>query len=283
MHFVTWAELHHDVAVFASRYRGKIDAVVGIPRSGSLIASLIALHLNIPCDTAQALDDEWLNGFNDLVVSEGKQCRVLVVDDSVLTGETMAEVINHELSDQFVVVAYAALYASREFVDNLKWREHDFEFAYYRFVDSPRLFAWNWSHANHSASVMVDFDGILCRDPTAREDDVSGYVAELRIVPSLYLPTWPIRSIVTHRLEQHREIATAWLDAHEVAWGKLIMRPESSCVERRAAGQDGTWKGEQYHADPEALLFVESDPRQAERIAAVSHKPVYCPIVDRVF
>ena len=35
--------------------------------------------------------------------------------------------------------------------------------------------------------------------------------------------------------ELHREIATAWLDALEITWGKLSMRPESSCVERPSA------------------------------------------------
>ncbi len=46
MHYVTWKNLRDDVSTLAGIIPDKYDTYVGIPRSGLMVASLLALHRN---------------------------------------------------------------------------------------------------------------------------------------------------------------------------------------------------------------------------------------------
>jgi hypoxanthine phosphoribosyltransferase len=47
MDFISYNQLVKDVRAFCGQLP-KVDCVIGVPRSGMLVASLIALNLNIP-------------------------------------------------------------------------------------------------------------------------------------------------------------------------------------------------------------------------------------------
>ena len=180
-----------------------IDLVVGMPRSGMLLASLIALHLQRP------LTD--LNGFleNRLIASGPRlapnrnliDCRharrPLIVDDSVSTGAQMATAKRRleRIGMQFDPLFMAA-YASpqgRNAVD-LSFEE----------IPHPRIFEWNLFHHDIIRKSCVDIDGVLCLDPTTEEnDDGPLYEAFLRIAPVLRVPTRKIGWLVTSRLERY--------------------------------------------------------------------------------
>lgn len=285
MNYVSWKALHADIDALASRYEGKIVGVVGVPRSGALVANLLALRLNIPCTDLFTFKHGvggshwWQSG--PRMLAGYRDGQVLLLDDSLLSGKAMRGAVGYLTGSEQIApftfrrwqVQPAVLYVH----GNAK-------LPHVRQVPGPRVFAWNWTHHNLVTHAMFDMDGVLCHDPKVPEDNEAGYLAAIEQLRPLYIPSRRIKYICTHRLEGRRDVTKHWLERHGVQWNQLIMYPAKTCHERRAAGQqDGTWKGRQYKDATDASWFVESDPRQAERIAAVSGKSVFCPKLDRMF
>ncbi|MEY3020467.1 MAG: hypothetical protein RLZZ272_1451 [Actinomycetota bacterium] len=121
-----------------------------------------------------------------------------------------------------------------------------------------------------------DIDGVLCRDPSADEDDgAERYADFLRTAEPLLLPGLPVDRIVTSRLERDRSVTEAWLAAHGVRYRRLEMIDLPSHDERSRP-----WVAERHKAAALAAsgarLFVESDRKQAKRIASLTGRAVLC-------
>ena len=78
-----------------------IDLIVGIPRSGMLAASLLALHLNLPLTDIDGFIEGRLMGsglqrkcIKRNITSLHEARRALIVDDSLLTGAEMKRARN---------------------------------------------------------------------------------------------------------------------------------------------------------------------------------------------
>jgi len=262
--------------------------VVGVPRSGTMVASLLGLHMHLPIADTRTFKTQiqagknpfWSAGnrLHDPIRSQGK---VLLLEDSAYTGDGLrracqafgGKICKDGFRFQNFQMIPAVLYTSK-----------DIACSYVRKIPGHRLFAWNW--LNHSAlqNTLFDMDGVLCEDPKVSENNEAGYVAELPTLRPLWIPRLKFSGIVTHRLEKRRKITTEWLQRHGVQLDSLVMRPEATCYERRAKkDQDGTWKGKVYAQKPDATLFVESCVRQAHKIWKASRKDVLCPTVDRFF
>lgn len=121
-----------------------------------------------------------------------------------------------------------------------------------------------------------DIDGVLCRDPAVDEDDGGErYATFLRTAEPLLVPTAPVDRIVTSRLERDRAVTEAWLAAHGVRHRRLEMLDLPTHEARLRP-----WVAERHKATAlaasRARLFVESDPKQAKRIAALTGRAVLC-------
>lgn len=272
MNYRSIADLNDDTFELAQSLPSEIDLVVGIPRSGLLAANLLCLYLHTPMtDVDGLLERELLATGNrhaeDLAFEDVET--VLVVDDSVYTGETMRET-NSRIDDSELPfeVEYGAVYVTREgdqFVDY--WSE---------FVPRPRAFEWNIMHRSALGQWCVDVDGVLCRDPTPEEnDDGEQYREFLASVEPKIVPKKRIGWLVTARLEQYRPETEAWLDRHGIEYDDLIMLDLPDKETRRKRGSHAEFKADVYRSSG-ATLFVESDPRQAEEIAVRSNRPVFC-------
>ncbi|OGT57685.1 MAG: hypothetical protein A3E01_02805 [Gammaproteobacteria bacterium RIFCSPHIGHO2_12_FULL_63_22] len=266
MNFVSYAQLAKDVTDWCSRLPRDIDAVIGVPRSGIIPASMIALQRNIPI-LYSGLESGTSNRCSKRLLE-----RVLVVDDSLDSGKSMERMkswIHARYSGSTIRFEYAAVYPSHESrvtkVD--RW---------YRVVQGPRAFEWNLFHAGNMATACLDMDGILCLDPppAAIADDAK-YEAWLPNATPFHLPTVPIYAIVTARLERYRTATAEWLRQHGVKFTQLIMAPFERKAELWAAGH-GTWKGGIYRELDAAKLFVESSRPQAKEIKRLAGKPVIC-------
>jgi orotate phosphoribosyltransferase len=120
-----------------------------------------------------------------------------------------------------------------------------------------------------------DLDGVLCRNPTPTEnDDGPRYREFLSTVEPLVAPSKPIGWIVTARLEKYRAETEAWLDAHGIEYGELIMLDLPDKETRQRLGTHAEFKAGVY-GDLDAVLFVESDHSQAMEIARLTDRPVY--------
>jgi orotate phosphoribosyltransferase len=127
-----------------------------------------------------------------------------------------------------------------------------------------------------------DLDGVLCRDPTPREnDDGPCYHEFLSTVDPRVVPSERIGTIVTARLEKYREETEAWLDEHDIEYDRLVMLDLPDMETRRRLGVHAEFKARVYE-ESDATLFVESDHGQALEIARRTDRPVYSVEYDQM-
>jgi orotate phosphoribosyltransferase len=248
---------------------------VGIPRSGMLAASLLALHLNLPLTDVEGLIEgrvlqpgpRYTGAVTGLL---DEAADVLVVDDSVLFGRQV-QAVKERIGAAGLPhsVRYAALYPA-------PGSEHHLHF-FFETVETPRCFEWNLMHHPWVLSkTCMDIDGVLCRDPTpAENDDGPEYQRFLQGADRRYLPSAPVRWLVTSRLEKYRSATEAWLTAHGVEYEELLMMDYADMAARRAANAYAPFKAEIYERTG-AILFVESSAKLAPEIARLSGKSVFC-------
>lgn len=275
MHFKSFGDLARDIAKNVAHVPLEVDLIVGIPRSGLMAASMLALMLNKKfCDVASFLDNRSLQHGRTRVPSNGDlsyplQARtVLILDDSVDSGSSMRSVLAEmEVLREGRRFITAAVYASRLGTSAVD--------VYFEQVEMPRVFAWNLFHRNELAECCVDIDGVLCRDPAHEEnDDGPRYLRFLESATPMARPTYRIGHLVTSRLEKYREPTVQWLNAHGIQFEHLHMLDLPSAEERRRLGCHAQFKARVYRSLDAATLFIESEPSQALEIARLSGKPV---------
>ena len=274
IHFVNLRQMSEDIKAWSSELPDDLVAVAGIPRSGILPAAQLALHRNIhliTLDDLKAGKQPWRSELRRGVPAKQDGC-VLIVDDSIDSGDTLHETWKElRASGDFL---YGALY----FKDEKHASMADFT---YKSVPAPRCFEWNLFHCQQMSYACVDLDGVICDDWIDREaDDGPGLVRYLDHVqhakPKFLPKSFPVRAIVTARLEKYRRQTEDWLDRHGVQYNELIMSPHASASQRRAARDNVRHKANAYMRYEDARLFIESDLGQARDIAAETGRPVLC-------
>lgn len=274
MHFRSVSDLNQCVMSNLHRLPVDVDIVVGIPRSGLLPASLIALAFNLPladvagCARGEALACGRTKRPVRAAVDGAEMRHALLVDDSIQSGASMEEArAALQAALPHVKITALAIYGVRGFSMGA-------DIVFER-VGEPRVFQWNVMHHKVLASACVDIDGILCADPTdAENDDGAGYRRFLASAAPLHRPTRRIHALITSRLEKYRASTEDWLAAHGIEYGQLLMLDLPDAATRRARAIHSEFKAECYGAMKEARLFIESEERQAREIAAASRKPV---------
>lgn len=276
MNYRSIADLDRDVFKWQKDLPGHFEVVVGIPRSGLLVANLISLYRNLSLTDVEGLVEGRL-------IKGGRRCagskhddflatprKVLVVDDSVSSGRQMESVrqllakadLGHEIS---LGAVYIGTKQNKGDVD-----------VYFRQLRAPRCFGWNVMHHSLLNRSCVDIDGVLCEDPTERDnDDGPRYQRFLHGARPLILPTRRIGWLVTCRLEKYRNPTEQWLQRHEVRYDHLIMMDLPDKASRVASGSHASFKAAVYRKVG-AELFIESSPAQAYEIARRTRKPVLC-------
>lgn len=247
--------------------RSKIDAIVGIPRSGMIAASILATHLQKPlADVEGFCSGRVYRRFHTKTAA----ARILLLDDTVNKGRAMSwavETIRQKRPD--VQITRAAVWHSSATTSDMI----DFTFEH---CPSPRVFSWNmWKHIR-LPNWCFDMDGVLCRDPLKEEnDDGPMYLRFLETAEPLFIPQRPIGHIVTCRLERYRKPTESWLRRHGIQYDGLHMMQHPDKQARMAAGGRGEWKAE-HCKKLGAEFFIESNPGQAAKIAKIAGVPVWC-------
>ncbi len=269
------SKMNRDVRAWLKTLSEEIDVIVGIPRSGLLVANLLSLYMNKPVsDLDSFLEGRVIEtGFRYSGERiEGLLCakrRILVVDDTINSGREMARTKQRiESANLPHQIFYGALYVTpgaENLVD-----------CFYEVVSYPRLFEWNVFHHYYLSFSCVDIDGILCRDPTEEEnDDGEKYESFIRCVKPFIVPANLIGWLVTCRLEKYRSLTEEWLANHDVRYNHLVMMDLPSKEARIRSNSHASYKAKIY-IDTGAKLFMESSPRQAAEIAKLTGKPVLC-------
>ena len=250
----------------------EVGMVVGVPRDGMIVGGLIAAYLNLPLADLNSFMEAKV--FTDPTYTFGKfsnnQKKVLVVDDFINFGTTIKNVkeklalagIN---TDNIIFLSvYAASKKKAEKVD-----------MYFEVVPMHRILEWNVMHHPFLRYACVDIDGVLCRNPSATEDDDGEkYLKFIREVGPYINPGYPIGILVTCRLEKYRAETEEWLEKNNIRYKKLIMMDLPSKKARGKVSRSD-YKAEIY-SNTDTLLFIESNAKQAKEIAGKTGKPVFC-------
>lgn len=278
--FIRLQDLQLDTKKLASRLPSDLSAVVGIARSGLMPASILSTMLHLPLysvSRAGVVDLGYGTRLGERGAPNGRST-VLLVDDTAFAGTAMRTYpAILERAFPGVHVLKAVIYASAE-----AHRLVDF---YSVLLPKPHWLEWHWFNSPMVARAAFDFDGILCHDPEPGEDDDGPRYREfLRRAQPLYVPRHTrIPLVVTARLDrpEYRRLTQEWLARWRITAGRLVMGPWSS-VRARNPRSVARFKANQYRQS-KLSLFVESDPKQAEAIAAQTGKRVLCPAAGKVF
>ena len=270
MRYVTIAELSDMLRRNFWKIPHDIDLVVGIPRSGLMVANMLALYLNKRLSDLDSFIEGRILPCGDTrisMVSSGEIRRVLVVDDSVHSGNTINKARKKisNLAETYSYFYFSPIVTTggKQYVD-----------AYAEVIDDERIFEWNLFHHHQINNSCLDMDGVLCKDPII-DDDGEQYKNFILTTPPLFLPTTTIDTIITCRLEKYRSLTEKWLRQHDIQYNHLIMLNLPTKASRLSWGKHGEYKGHFYKSSPNTL-FIESSFTQAQKIASISGKPVIC-------
>lgn len=275
MNYRSVADMNSAIVFGLSQIPTDIDLVVGIPRSGMLAASLVALHRNLPlADLNGFLEGRILQSGNTGRLKSHEELlkqprKVLVIDDSLYHGYAMGKA---KEAFRAVNISHDVLFGV---VFLLPGKERHVDIFFER-LEVPRVFEWNLMAHEILARTCFDMDGVLCRDPTAAEnDDGPAYLRFIEKAEPLWLPRRRVGWIVTSRLEKYRQPTVDWLTRQGVAFENLIMLNLPDKESRLASNCHASFKGDFYRS-VNADMFVESSLDQSIEIANISKKNVLC-------
>lgn len=277
INFVTVNEMNKDIIDSLVNIPHDVDLIVGIPRSGMLVASIIAAQLNKPLMDINSYCNnmEYTVGktTNITVKRMSEIKKVLIVEDSVSLGVSINEVKERILQTGLEMVREHIYYAV--YVSELH-KSYNYVDYYSRILDN-RVFEWNLMHHAELNHMCFDIDGVLCEDPTREQnDDGERYIDFIKNARPKYVPTKKIGCLVTSRLEKYRKVTEMWLQNQGIEYDKLIMCPLQTIEERQMYWNHAAQKAIVYAQLTGSELFVESEKWQAIEIARRSMKPVFC-------
>ena len=274
MNFRTYDHMSFVLAKKLSLVPRDVDLIVGIPRSGLIPASILALHLNLPMtDIDGLIAGRMFDKGRTRVCPQQKtrvsDCRkILVIDDSLRSGKTM-DMVRQKIEEANISqeVIYSAVYV----IENTT--EVDI---YFDICPKPRMFEWNFMHNKILKAACIDLDGVLCENPTARQNNnKTDYLEFLENAKPLFRPTLLVGCLVTSRLEKYRPQTEKWLEKHDIKYDELFMLDLSDSATRKATCCHAYFKSKIYR-QTKSKVFIVSDLKQAIEIAEYSNKPVLC-------
>lgn len=275
MNFRTYEDLTKCLVENLYKIPRDVDLIVGIPRSGTMVANILALYLNLPFTDF----DNFINK-GTLKTGTTRKCQkwirsideakhVLIVDDSISSGKAIREAKKmmgeKRTSLNVTFLAVYALTISKKMVD-----------IFLEICEQPRMFEWNYMHHWALEYCCMDIDGVICEDPKwLQNDDGKKYIDFLENAAPKFVPTQKVGRLVSTRLEKYRPQTELWLKKNGIEYGELILLDGVTAKERALLGNHADYKAKIYK-ECDGILFFESDYDQAVNICMLSGKPVFC-------
>jgi len=263
--FVTVDELMIWTTEWIKSFPAIYDLIVGIPRSGLLVASVIALKLGKPLTTPELFSQAYF-WKSKLIDKKEEYKNILLVDDSITSSKTMEEslqVIRSYCGN--LNITKAALIVTEDSKDLVD--------LYYKIIPHPRIFEWNILHAK-KGKLAMDLDGVICENcPSGIDSDEELYTEWIKNAKPYLIPAFEIDVILSNRLEKYHSDTEEWLVKHGVRYKELILWNIQSKRER---------DGKHAQRKIEILLkirpdmFWESSFSEAKQIWAATKIPALC-------
>lgn len=222
--FVTFNELVAWTNDWVSSFPSNYDVIVGIPRSGLIVASIIATKLGKPFTTTELFTQNrfWLS---KRMNNKQEYKNILLVDDTVGSGRTMEknfQLLRSHSEDLDITRAAVIAGTPKDPVD-----------MYYKIVPYPRICEWNLLDSK-KGKLGSDMDGVICENcPPGVDSDEESYAAWIKTAKPYLIPTFEIDMIVSSRLEKYRSDTEKWLAKHGVRYKELFLWDLKSKQERK--------------------------------------------------
>ena len=273
-HFVDFNYINALVFHNLNKIPKDIDLIIGIPRSGLIISTMIAEYIGKPSTDLfgflYGIKTE-LMAFSSIApqVSYDNIKHILLVDDGVGLGTSMKKAKNMVINKypNLKITTYSP------FVEPFSTDKVDIYCTVLRDQFMP------WSIMKRGIEVAcVDIDGVLTEDVPAQFDtDDENYITFLRNQKPMFRPDRPIHTLVSGRLEKYREITEEWLNKNNITYKHLILLNLPNKYERSKINV-GEYKANVYR-NSGTELFIESDFNEANTIHNLTKMPVFCTAV----
>lgn len=291
MEYVTLSNLTENIRKNIWKIPHDIDFVIGVPRSGMIVASVISSYLNTPlidinsflAGVEPAGGGRLVNFKNSHKVSN----KALVVEDTVFSGGSLMNA-KRKLEEYKKDITFISLCAYLEGYANAGMPDIYLEDIRQESINAwpgHALYEWNifQHHEGFMKYCLYDIDGVFCLDPPdeRRENDYMNYIKNA--VP-LYTPLTKIGGIITYRLVKNKEITEIWLKNNGIRYGELIMFNAQTWEQRANSGlSPEAYKADFYKQHDNYRLFVESSDYQARRIFELTQKLVYSVEANKIY
>ena len=257
-------------------YLNKFDGFVGVPRSGVIPASYLAVLLSKPLYSINNGKIVNLNygsnlGGRRMNLYSGNYDNLLFIEDTSYSGAS-AKKLKEDFGENIKVAAIFSSSYSSELLD-----------LYSEILEPPHILEWNFFNAGFATKTLFDIDGIFCDNvPIDVCEDEERYIEWIKNVEPKYerIPKlYKARKLVTGRLEKYRNITEVWLERHGFNYNELIMFPTEREEERNADHFRvvGEYKAQVFNSSKSHYFFVESEIQEAQTIKLHTDKPVICP------
>lgn len=236
-----------------------VDLVVGIPRSGMLAASLIALNrnlrlLDIEGFLSRRLPRTGRTASATVAAAEAPVRHVLIVDDSIASGRSMRAVrreVEQRGCDERIT--FLAVYGAKAVHEEVEITLEQ--------VPTPRLFGWNLLRHNRLMDSCVAIEGVLFRDSVGWTET------------SLLKPIVQIPHLIGRGREHDRSAIEHELRAHGIDYGRLWLFDDSADDQQPSSESYARFKSSVY-TQSKCCLFVDGDDLAAASVAQLSRRPV---------
>ena len=282
MKYVTLSDLCSTIRNNIYKIPHDVDAVLGVPRSGMIAASIISEYLNVPLGDVNSLV---FSGGDRMKLFESKPIKkVLVIDDTTFSGKSMRETKDKLKNVEGYEFIYAVVYLEGD--DGEK--EVDLYLEDMRHEDKgwDNICLYEWCLFNHyphvMSKIMWDLDGVFCVNPT-QDSDEEKYIEYIKNAPALFTPKVRLNKIVTYRCNKYRPETEEWLAKNGIHYNLLGMVAANNYMERHAiAPSSAEYKANIYKND-DCQLFIESEVDQAKEICRIAGKPVLCVSTNKLY
>lgn len=251
-HVTTFDDVFGLASDWADLLPRDFDCIIGVPRSGLLVANVLASKMNKPLSTTDSFiaGQVWADKY---AKGPQKYRKVLLVEDAVNEGRQLKEDVSKLLlHDPSLEVKTGCLITP--FTSQMQ------DFIDYSYVNARNCPSeWHMHSFFLNKRLAVDLDGVL-------SDEVHG--------GPLLIPSFEVAAVVSARLESERAQTEKLLQDFGVRYQQLILFPK--LAEGRTLRSIAEYKA----AAAKKLCvdwFWESDAPAAELIAGLLGKPVYCP------
>ena len=288
MKYISFDDLTQTIRKNIFKVPRDIDFIIGVPRSGMIAASIISSYLNVPLIDVNSfiagLEPTGGSRLNYFTKNHQKTGKALVVDDTVFGGTAMNNTKKKLSSQTDLSFIYMCVYlegVGSNVVDVYLEDVRQYTDENNRIV----LYEWNifQHHNKFMETCLYDIDGVFCVEPPDERNEEE-YLKYITNAIPMFIPRTKLGGIVTYRLSKNREITEKWLAEQSIQYNELIMFKADSWQERHDSRiSSEMFKATIYAERPNAKLFVESSDYQAQRIAQMSAKPVFCVETNKMY